>query len=198
MSPATRSKKSSPTKALLSAAVVLVGVAMIAITSLALFTDSATVPANTFSTGTIDINTSPTTALLTMAAMSPGDQVTAPLTVSNNGSLQLRYAVTSTTTENTLAAQLVYTVKSGVTTCNNVNWSATGTTLYSGVLGTTATSAILGSVTAGSQAGDRTLAASASEVLCMNVTLPANATLASGASTTATLTFSAEQTDNNP
>jgi spore coat-associated protein N len=191
-------EKSSPTKALLSAAVVLVGVAMIAITSLALFTDSASVPANTFNTGTIDINTSPTTALLAMSAMVPGDQVTATLTVSNNGTLQLRYAVTSTTTEDALAAQLVLTVKSGVTTCNSANWSASGTTLYSGLLGSTTTAAIVGSVATGSQAGDRTLAASSSEVFCLNVTLPLNATLGSGAATTATLNFQAEQTSNNP
>lgn len=193
-----RQRRSSPAKALLSAAVVLVGVAMIAITSLALFTDSASVPANTFSTGTIDINTSPTTALLTMATMTPGDQVTAPLTVSNNGTLQLRYAVTSTTTEDTLAAQLVLTVKSGVTTCTNAAWAGSGSTLYSGILGSTATAAILGSVATGSQAGDRVLNASANEILCLNVTLPTNATLGSGGATTATLTFQAEQTANNP
>ena len=198
MSAAPKPTRSNPTKALLSAAVVLVGVALIAVTSLALFTDSATVPANTFSTGTIDIATSPTTALVTMSAMVPGDQVTAPLTVQNNGTLQLRYAMTSTTTEDTLAAQLVLTVKSGVSSCTNANWSASGSTLYSGILGSQATTAVLGSVTAGSQAGDRTLNAAASEVLCFNVTLPANATLGSGASTTATFTFQAEQTTNNP
>lgn len=198
MSAAPKPTRSNPTKALLSAAVVLVGVALIAVTSLALFTDSATVPANTFSTGTIDIATSPTTALVTMSAMVPGDQVTAPLTVLNNGSLALRYAMTSTTTEDTLAAQLVLTVKSGVASCSNANWAASGTTLYSGALGSVATTAVLGSVTQGSQAGDRSLSGGASEVLCFNVTLPANATLGSGASTTATFTFQAEQTTNNP
>lgn len=198
MSAAPQSTRSSPTKALLSVAVVLVGVALIAVTSLALFTDSATVPANSFSTGTIDIATSPTTALVTMSAMVPGDQVTAPLTVQNNGTLQLRYAMTSTTTEDALAAELVLTVKSGVTTCNNASWSASGTTLYSGLLGSQATTAVLGSVTAGAQAGDRTLNAAASEVLCFNVTLPSNAALGGGASTTATFTFQAEQTTNNP
>ncbi len=198
MSTTPERTRSNPTKALLSVAVVLVGVALVAVTSLALFTDSATVPANTFSTGTIDIATSPTTALVTMTAMVPGDQVTAPLTVQNNGTLQLRYAMTSTTTEDTLAAQLVLTVKSGVSSCTNADWSATGTTLYSGLLGSQATTAVLGSVTAGAQAGDRTLNAAASEVLCFNVTLPANAVLGGGASTTATFTFQAEQTTNNP
>lgn len=198
MSAAPKPPRSNPTKALLSAAVVLVGLAMIAVTSLALFTDSAAVPANSFSTGTIDIATSPTTALLTMSAMVPGDQVTAPLTVQNNGTLQLRYAMRSTTTEDTLAAQLVLTVKSGVNDCSNGGWSATGTTLYSGILGSQAATAVLGSVADGAQAGDRTLAAAGSEVLCFNVTLPANASLGSGASTTATFTFQAEQTTNNP
>ncbi len=149
MSAAPKPTRSNPTKALLSAAVVLVGVALIAVTSLALFTDSAAVPANTFSTGTIDITTSPTTALVTMSTMVPGDQVTAPLTVLNNGSLALRYAMTATTTEDTLAAQLVLTVKSTVTSCTNANWASTGTTLYSGILGSVATTAVLGSVTQG-------------------------------------------------
>ena len=68
-----------------------------------------------------------------------------------------------------------------------------------GLLGTTGTSAIWGSPVQGAQAGDRVLAAGANEVFCVNVTLPLAATNASqGATTTATFTFDAEQTANNP
>jgi predicted ribosomally synthesized peptide with SipW-like signal peptide len=179
-------------------ALVLLGAALVLISSLALFTDSATVGSNTFATGTVDISTSPATALLSTAAMSPGDQVTAPLTVANDGTLELRYAVTSTTTEDTLAAELVLSIKSGVTTCDDANWTTDGTTLYSGILGSTGTTAVIGSSAAGADAGDRVLAASASEVLCFNVTLPSGATAGEGLTTTATFTFDAEQTDNNP
>ncbi|MCP3854939.1 MAG: hypothetical protein GY745_24070 [Actinomycetia bacterium] len=183
---------------LLSAAVVLVGLAMVAVTSLALFTDTASVGANTFSTGTIVINAAPASAVVTMPAMVPGDQVTSPLTVSNDGSLEHRYAVTSTTTEDVLAAELVMTIKSGVTTCDNANWAADGTTLYSGRLGSTGIDPVIGSVASGADAGDRVLAAAANEVLCVNVTLPLASTSGQGATTTAVLDFEAEQTANNP
>ena len=185
-------------KAVLSAAVVLVGIATVAVTSLALFTDSASVGANVFTTGTVDINAAPATAVITMPAMAPGDQVTAPLTVSNDGSLELRYAIESVTTEDVLAAELVLTVKSGVTACDNANWSADGATLYAGRLGSTGTDAIVGSSAPGADAGDRVLVASTNEVLCLNVTLPLASTAGQGTTTTATLDFLAEQTANNP
>ena len=166
----------------------------------AVFTDSASVGGNVFSTGSVDISTSPTSALVTFSAMMPGDVVTAPLTVTNAGGGQLRYAVTSTTTENTLAAQLDLTIKSGVTTCTNGGFGASGSTVYAtGDLGSTGGIAVIGSPTQGSQAGDRTLNASASEVLCFQVSLPLSTGNAyQSLSTTATFTFDAEQTANNP
>jgi len=49
------------------------------------------------------------------------------------------------------------------------------------------------------QAGDRTLAASASEILCFNVSLPSGTGNAyQGLTSTATFAFQAEQTTNNP
>jgi hypothetical protein len=176
----------------------LVGV--LTLSALAVFTDSQAVTANTFSTGTIDISTSPTTALVTYSSMLPGDQVTAPITVSNAGTGDLRYAVTSTTTEAVLAAQLDLTIKSGVTTCSNAGFTVDGTVVYAaGDLGSTGGMNLIGDPSQGAQAGDRSLAASASEVLCFNVSLP----LSSGntfqnLTTTATFTFQAEQTRNNP
>ena len=139
-------------------------------TSLALFTDTESVTGNNFTTGTIDLVASPASVVVTMPAMVPGDQVTAPLNVDNAGSLELRYSMTSTTTENVLAAELVLTVKSGVTTCDDGNWTTDGTTLYSGILGLLATQAVLGSTAPGADPGDRTLIAGANEDLCLNVT----------------------------
>ncbi len=187
-----------PVKVLLSAAVVLVALSTVAITSLALFTDTASVGANDFTTGTIDINAAPASAVVTMPAMVPGDQVTNPLTVTNAGSLNLRYAVESTTTEDVLASELVLTIKSGVTTCDNTNWAADGSTLYSGRLGSSTTDPIIGSSIAGADAGDRVLASSANEILCLNVTLPLSSSTGQGTTTSATLDFLAEQTANNP
>jgi predicted ribosomally synthesized peptide with SipW-like signal peptide len=187
------------TRILASLAVLAVAGATFTVASLALFTDQETVPGNAFGTGTIDISTSPATAVVTMSNMAPGDQVTAPMTVSNDGTLELRYAISSTTTEDALAAELVLSVKSGVTTCDDANWTADGTVLYNGVLGTTGTIALVGSNAQGADAGDRVLAASANEVLCWNVTLPlATSNTFQGSNSTATFTFDAEQTANNP
>jgi len=166
---------------------------------LALFTDTASVGSNTFSTGTVDITTSPTTALVTFSAMAPGDQVTAAITVTNAGTMDLRYAVTSTTTENVLAAALDLTVKSGVTTCTNAGFSATGAVVYAtGDLGSTTGVNTIGDPAQGAQAGDRALAATANEVLCFNVILPlATGNASQGLTSTATFAFVAEQTANN-
>lgn len=180
----------------------LVGVigASLGVASNAIWTDSEDVDANTFSTGTIDISTNPTTALVTYSGMAPGDQVTNPITVTNAGSLQLRYAVTSTTTENTLAAQLDLTIKTGVTTCTNVGFDVDGTVVYAtGDLGSTAGIDVIGDPTQGADTGDRTLNASANEVLCFNVELPlSTGDSFQGLTSTATFTFAAEQTANNP
>ena len=168
--------------------------------SLAVFTGTANVPANTFTTGSVIISTNPTTALVTFAAMAPGDQVTAPITVSNDGTLALRYAVSSVATNadtKGLKDQLVLTIKSGVTTCDNANYAATGVQLYSGDLDSTA-GKLIGDAATGADPGDRTLASLANEVLCFHVSLPfLTGDAFQAATTTATFTFAAEQTKNN-
>lgn len=183
----------------------LIAVALLSAVSglggLAVFTDQAAVDGNTFTTGSVDISTSPATALVTFSDMAPGDEVTAPLTVSNDSTtLELRYAVTSTTTEDTLAAQLDLTIKEDVTTCTNAGFDTDGTPVYAtGDLGSMAGINAIGDPTQGAQAGDRVLAASANEVLCFNVELPLTTGDAfQGLTTTATFTFDAEQTINNP
>jgi hypothetical protein len=188
-------------KKLLATLVVVSAIASFAVFgSFAIFTDTQSVPNNTFSTGTVDISTNPTTALVTFSGMAPGDQVTNPITVSNAGSLELRYAVTSTTTENVLAAQLDLTIKTGVTTCTNAGFGASGTVIYGpGDVGSTTGTNVIGNPAQGPDTGDRTLSGSSNEILCFNVKLP----LSTGNSyqsltTTATLAFQAEQTANNP
>src|ERR1700741_1871022 len=125
----------------------------------AVFTDSQAVTGNTFSTGSVDITTSPTSALVTFSGMTPGDKVTATLTVTTQGTLQLRYAMsTGITGSTTLSDGLTLAIKSGVTTCSNAGFGTDGTSVYSGTL----TAGAIGSSAQGSQAGDRTLNASAS------------------------------------
>jgi len=180
--------------------VVGVVAASLGVASNAIWTDSQDVDANVFSTGTIDISTNPTTALVTFSGMAPGDEVTNDITVTNAGSLELRYAVTSDTTEDTLAAQLDLTIKTGVTTCTNVGFGVDGTIIYGpGNLGSTTGTDVIGDPTQGDDTGDRTLAASADEDLCFNVELPsATGNSFQGLTTTATFAFAAEQTANNP
>lgn len=190
----------SARKGVTAAVLTVAGIVALTTTSLALFTETETVGANTFSVGTIDLTAAPTSAAITFSAMAPGDQVTAALTITNAGTLELRYAVTSTTTENVLAAQLDFRIKVGVTTCTTAGFGTDGTVVYAtGDLGSTTGINVIGDPTAGSQAGDRTLAASANEVLCMNVLLPsASGNTFQGVTTTASLAFAAEQTSNNP
>jgi hypothetical protein len=166
----------------------------------AMFTDTQSVGANTFSTGTIDISTSPATALVTYSGMVPGDKVTNPITVSNDGSLEFRYAIQSTTTEDVLAAALDMTIKTGVTTCTNAGFDTDGSTISGpGDLGSTTGLNVVGDPTAGQDAGDRVLAALANEVLCFQVSLPLSADgSVQGLTTTATFDFASEQTANNP
>lgn len=186
----------------LSIALLLMLVAGLRLGSLAVFSDTATVDNNLFSVGGVDIGTNPQTQLVTNAAMAPGDEETGELLVSNDGSMDFRYAVTSTVDaggDETLAQQLELTVKEGVTTCTDADFATDGTVLYSGDLGSLAGLAIIGSTAQGAQAGDRTLAVGASENLCFNVLLPqtTDETFADQ-SATATLAFVAEQTVNNP
>ncbi len=157
--------------------------------SLAIFTDTDTAT-GAFSTGTVDIATTPT-ALFTVTGMLPGDSGSANLTVANNGTAQLRYAMTSVSTNadaKALRDQLQLSIKAGA--CPGA-----GAALYSGALN----GALFGSPTQGAQAGDRNLASGTSEQLCFAWSLAlATGNAYQNATTTATFTFAAEQTTNNP
>ncbi|MBI4198836.1 MAG: hypothetical protein HY533_06980 [Chloroflexi bacterium] len=168
--------------------------------TLALFTETQSVGANTFSTGTVNITASPASALITFATMAPGDVVTNPMTVTNDGTLQLRYAVTSTTTETVLASQIDLTIKENVTTCTNAGFGVDGTVVYGPAnLQGDGTGKVIGDPAQGNQAGDRTRNASTSEVLCFQASLPlSTGNSFQGLSTTATFDFVSEQTTNNP
>ncbi|MDH3706530.1 MAG: CalY family protein [Acidimicrobiia bacterium] len=186
-------------KSALTVAIATVTAAIVVTMSLALYTDTESVTANDFASGTIDLTAAPATAVVTMPVMFPGDQVTAPLTIANIGTAELRYAMTSATTEDVLAGALVLTVKDSVSDCSDAGFAADGNVLYSGVLGTLASIPVFGDTTPGADVGDRVLAAAGSEVLCLNVALPlATSDVTEGLATTATFTFDGEQTVNNP
>jgi hypothetical protein len=158
-----------------------------------LFTDTADNGGNAFTSGSVNISTSPASAFLTMSNMAPGDSVTAKLTVSNDGTLQLRYAMTTATTDTDglhLDDALTLVIRELGTDCTTFD----GNQLYSGTLAAGA----IGNPAQGDQSGDRTLDAHTPEDLCFKVTLPSNAIGPMAAATTATFTFDAEQTTNNP
>ncbi len=162
--------------------------------SLALFTSTPTLGGNAFTTGTVVLGLNPTTALLTSANMMPGDTLAGSLVVSNTGTGQLRYAMTSASTNadaKGLMNQISLTVRTLGTSCAVFD----GASVYTGML----SAAAFGNVAQGAQAGDRMLNAAANETLCFQASLPAATGNAfQGAATTTTFTFSAEQTANNP
>jgi hypothetical protein len=176
--------------------------------SLALFTDSVT-DQSTFTTGTIVLDPTKIGAMnLTSSALMPGDNVRTSVEIENDGTAQLRYAVSQTSTNpdtKDLRSQLLLVVRTADTgggtdfaTDGDYCDDATGTSLHaSAAMG--ASGNLVGDPTQGSQAGDRTLNAAASEVLCFYVSLPIGATNAvQGATAVTTFTFAAEQTSNTP
>jgi Camelysin metallo-endopeptidase. len=156
--------------------------------SLAIFTDTAA-STGTFTSGTIDITSSPTVAF-TVSAMMPGDANTQALTIANAGTGALRYSLTTVAT-NTLGDALTLTVKTQGTNCAAFD----GTTVLAAA---TLDGAAIGSPAQGADSGDRVLAAATSEVLCFRVSLPlATGNGLQGISSSVTFTFDAEQTANN-
>lgn len=157
--------------------------------SLAIFTDTAA-STGTFAAGTVDITSSPTVAF-TVTGMMPGDTNTQAMTIANAGTATFRYAM-STTATNTLGTALTLTVRTLGTSCATFDGTI--------VVATTALNgAAIGSATQGAQAGDRTLAGLANEVLCFRVELPlATGDALQGITSAVTFTFAAEQTANNP
>ncbi len=185
-------------RALLALLLLAVGLSTVFVTdSLAVFTDQEANAANTFSTGTIVIDDTPDSAFLTVSAMAPGDSTIQSLTITNNGTLELRYAMT-TAADNTdtkaLRDELDLTVR--VKTANPCS-TEDGAVIVGAVA--VLASGAFGNPAQGSDVGDRVLAASASEILCFKVELPLAAGNGfQGATTTATFTFDAEQTSSNP
>ncbi len=184
-------------RALLAAMIVIgVSAGFLFEDALAVFSDQELNAANTFSTGTIVLDDTPDSALISYSGMAPGDVTIQQLTLTNNGTLELRYAMT-TSADNAdakdLRDQLQLTIREKT---GNPCSSEDGVVVFAA--GNLSAGAF-GNPTQGAQAGDRVLAASASEDLCFKVELPLTTPDSfQAASTTATFTFDAEQTVNNP
>jgi hypothetical protein len=158
--------------------------------SLAVFTSSADAT-GAFTTGTIDLGASPATVFSATGIM-PGATGSATMTVSNNGTGALRYAMTSASTDpdgKGLRDALELTVSAGA--CPGAGAPLFGPAPVDG--------AAFGDPSQGDDAGDRALPGATSEALCFAWSLPLSAGDGlQGATTTTTFTFGAEQTANNP
>jgi hypothetical protein len=155
--------------------------------SLAVFTDTDATD-GAWSTGTIDLNVGPTTTFGT-SAMMPGDTGEQTITVNNDGTGDLRYALTSAETDASgLLGQMTLTINAGA--C-----PAAGAELYAGSFA----GAVLGNTQPGDQGADRVVDAGESDELCFSWELPVGTGNSfQDKSATAVFTFAAEQTTNNP
>jgi len=190
-------------KVVVSILILGVVLAVALIGAIALFTDQATNPGNTFSTGTVDLTIDPATAMFTVSNMAPGDVQYSGIKLSNSGSLQLRYAMTTTADGNsTLDEQLKLTIDVVTGAGNDTVWYTADdvvgeANIYGpdGVL----SSAAIGNPAQGADTGDRTLAASGTERLRFKVTLPLDTgDSLQGKTCTVAFVFDAEQTIHNP
>lgn len=169
--------------------------------SLAVFTDQETAAAS-FSSGSIVLDDAKIDGLtLSVSPLMPGDRITDDVVVENDGTAELRYAISTATTNpdaKGLRDALSLTVKTvDATTPGTPCDDFDGATLYAGILG--ASTAAVGSPAAGANAGDRTLAGLTAETLCFRIDLPlATGNAYAAASAVTTFTFDAEQTANNP
>lgn len=190
-------------KVVISLLVIGVVAAVALIGAIALFTSSETNPSNSFSTGTVDLAINPVTAMFTVSNMAPGDVEYSGIQLTNNGTLELRYAMTTTDDDtSTLDEQLDLTIDVVTEDGDDNIWytsdDVVGEANVYGADGVLATAAI-GDPTQGPNAGDRTLAASGSERLRFKVTLPLSTGNAyQGTTCTVAFVFDAEQTANNP
>ena len=189
-------------------AMALTGLALVSTSagamSLALFSDTETVDA-TFSTGSIDLDGAKVDALvLSLGSLMPGGSTTDDVVVENDGNSQLRYSMTTSSTntdgKNLRTVLMLEVRRIDVTTpatpCNDFDGASvvSSTALFNGT-----TAAGFGSSAAGGQTGDRVLDAAASETLCFRVSLPIGTGNAfQAAATTTTFMFESEQTANNP
>jgi spore coat-associated protein N len=190
-------------KILTSLMIIAVLATLITTAAMAVFTDQQTNPDNVFTTGTVVLDIDPVTAMFTVSNMAPGDVEYGGLEVDNDGTLELRYAMTTTADDtSTLDEQLDLTID--VVTDPGVDgiwYTADDVVGEANIYGPDGvlSSAFFGDPTQGEQAGDRTLVALASERLRFTATLPLDTNDSyQGTTCTVAFVFDAEQTDSNP
>ena len=99
--------------------VIALTAALIGGATMALFTDTAANTGNSFAAGTVDITVGATGVIVGAANMAPGDTRTGSFTVTNAGSLELRFDV-SAATAGALFGGLTPAVVGGLTDDQNI------------------------------------------------------------------------------
>lgn len=156
---------------------------------LAVFTDQEIVADNTFTSGTVDLLLGKTTALVTYSNMAPGDSTgSQSLLVTNNGTLDLSYTVSTTMDTDTgtplLGDELDLTIWEDV----NQDGCAAGPGIGDD------SAALYGPADLNDGAlGARVLNTSTNETLCFLVEFPSVATGPQNASADANFVFDATQ-----
>lgn len=184
--------KSTRVRALLSIGMVF---GLGAVGTLAYWTDSATLAAGTFTSGTLDIklngsdgtaaNPANFTTSLALANMQPGNSKAAVVNVQNAGNIDFTYMATGLA-GGALAPFLSFNVRVG----GSVAGTGSSQTCTGG------TSTFTGTLTVSSQpviAANQPLNAGANGDVCVSATLPTAEAGGQGLSTTSTFSFAAKQ-----
>ncbi|WP_034610659.1 hypothetical protein [Cellulomonas sp. URHD0024] len=188
--------------------VALAAVGATTLTTSAIFTDDDSTSAAIKSGNVNLVLGGPTPFAFTPQNLAPGSSTFVPMTVSNTGSLQLRYSISYFGSGSTGTADLsnvlelrLYDLAAG--SCNQAGTDAAETINNFGDPVNnwpTVPEALVGKPAGGAQDGDRELAGgNTTESLCARVDFPFEAgNQYQNASVTLNLVFNAEQTLNNP
>jgi hypothetical protein len=183
----------------LAAAVIAAGVISILFTGSALAQFANDPFDGKFTEGSLSITGRIDEPLFAGRPITPGDEQTTPVIVRNDGTLDLRYAIASKTSEDALAARLLLTIwqADAGSVCNSP--PEAGALYGPAPLGSTRGISVIGDPAQGAQAGDRTLASGATETLCFGVTAPLSLDNEfQGRGTQPVFHFEAEQLEQNP
>jgi predicted ribosomally synthesized peptide with SipW-like signal peptide len=154
----------------------------------AAWTDSVTVTGTSISTGTIDLKVNGSDSVVGYSTMNisnmvPGNTTAGVLTVRNGGTAPLRYYLDASATGSLGAALVAKVTGDGTTSGTSPFVNCAGTALGS-------SGVAFGPSLLGSSSSQRQLAPGASETLCIQASLPTNAsTTLQGATTSITFTF---------
>ncbi|HET9423661.1 MAG TPA: SipW-dependent-type signal peptide-containing protein [Nocardioides sp.] len=209
MRPTHRRRRSGRVRALLSLGLLL-GITQVS--TLASWTDSATVQGGGFSSGTLDLKVGESAAdqlpgqggswthsTMTLGAMAPGESVARALTVGNGGSVALTYNATVVTSNNDLfntgTPGLQVTVVEGATASNGgaqASNSRAGT--CTGGTATSLTTTNVSTTASGLHGSAAALASGATRTYCVLAKLATTAPNSmQGKTTSLTFSFNAQQ-----